>query len=127
MPYRVKTGHDQSLESLVNISPQPRSGGVRYTRRTYGGDGTVYTVGAYVELEFDLLGSATQYQALLKQFGLDESLTAAVTLYARDDTFAWKRYNGLAIRPETGRDVTWDRYFPRRITILVRNLEVITS
>lgn len=120
--YKVKTGHDQALVDLADIAPQARSTGIRYTKRTYSADGAVHTAGPYVELEFDLVGNATQYLALLTQFGLHASLNADVTVYVKDDLFAWGRYNGVAVRPETGREVVWTRFFPRRIVILVKEL-----
>lgn len=123
MLYKVKTGHDQALVDLVDV--KARSTGIQYTRRSYAADGSVYQVGPYVELEIDLVGGAAAYQALLGQFGLDSSLAADVTVLIRDDTFVAGRYNGRAVRPEMGKEVVWDRFYPRRITILVKNLDAI--
>ena len=122
--YKVADTHDVALVSLVDVDPQPTSEGIRVTRRNYGADGSVYDEGKYVELAFTVLGGVTQYQGLLNQFGVQSSLTNEVTVYVRDETFAWVRMNGIAVRPEIGRDVQWQRYFPRSITILVKNLEV---
>jgi len=121
--YKVKTGTNQALVDLVDVSPQPKSIGIQQTRRTYGGDGTPRTVGPFVELEFNFLPDVTTYQAVLTQFGINSSLTANVTVYVRDGTWTWVRMNGKAVQPEPGKDMTWDQYFPRRITILIKNLE----
>lgn len=122
--YKVKTGSDQALIDLVDVSPQPTSPGIKPTRRTYAADSSVYDEARYVELEFSNVGNVTNYQALLTQFGLSASvLDAAVTVYVRDETFAWVRMNGRAVRPEIGREVQWRRYFPRNVTILVKDLE----
>lgn len=123
MAYKVATGSDVALGSLVDMSPQPRSTGIQYTRRTYAADGSVYEEGAYVELAWDYFDDAAAYVALLTQFGLDDSLTNAVTVYIRNDQWAWVRMNGTAVRPEMGREVRWDKFFPRDITILVKDLE----
>ena len=121
--YRVKTGLDEDLGDLVDVAPQPKSIGIQQTRRTYGGDGTPRTVGPYVELEFNFLESVAAYQAVLTQFGINVSLMADVTVYVRDGTWTWIRKNGQAMQPDPGKDMTWDRYFPRRIKILIKNLE----
>ena len=121
--YRVKTGTDEALVDLVDVVPQPKSIGIQQTRRTYGGDGTPRTVGPYVELEFNFLPGVAEYQAVLTQFGIQVSLMASVTVYVRDCSWNWVRMNGEAVQPDPGKDMTWDRYFPRRIKILIKNLE----
>lgn len=122
--YRVKTGHDQALVSLVDVSPQPTSGGMRPTRRSYAADNSVFDESKYVELEFKSLGSASAYQTLLTQFGLSSSVASAnVTVYVRNEVFTYVRMNGTAVRPEPGREVNW-KYFPRNVTILVKDLVV---
>jgi len=121
--YRVKTGHDQALVDLVDVSPQPTSPGIKPTRRTYAADGSVYDEARYVELEFSMVPTASDYQTMLAQFGLSASvLDAAVTVYVRNEIYAWVRMNGRAVRPEIGREAQW-RYMPRNVTILVKDLE----
>ena len=120
--YRVADGHDVALVSLNVVDPQPKSEGIKATRRTFAADGTVYDEGKYVELEFGMVPGTTEYQTLLSAFGVQSSLTNEVTVYVRDETFAWVRMNGTAVRPEPGRDVRWS-YFPRSITVLVKDLE----
>lgn len=121
--YLVKTGHDVALVSLDIMMPQPRSTGVQAVRRTYGGDGSVYEEGAFIELEFDALESPTEYTTLLTQFGLNAALKAAVTVYVPNAFLAFTRYNGTAVRPEVGKDMRRENYFIRSVTILVRDLE----
>ncbi len=121
--YMVADGHDVAEESLNLVDPQPRSEGIKPTRRTFGADGTVYDEGRYVELEFSMLPDVTTYQAVLTAFGINSALTNDVTVAIRDETFSFVRMNGTAVRPEPGRDVRWREYFPRDVVILIRDLE----
>lgn len=121
MPYKIAEGHGVALVSLTDIDPQPRSAGVKHTRTTYAASGVVYREAAYLELQWSVVGSATDYQALLAQFGLDALISANVTVYARDDQFVWTRWNGRAVRPMPGDGVDWD-VFPKGIKIVVRDL-----
>jgi hypothetical protein len=121
--YKVAIGTDVALVDLDTLTPQPASEGIRVTRRTSGADGAVYDEGRYVELVWNVLQDATMYQALLTQFGLSAASFAAVTVYVRSEVYAWVRVNGIAVRPELGRDARWNNAFPRSITILVKNLE----
>lgn len=120
--YKVADGHNIASANLVTVDPQPRSEGIKCTRRSYGADGSVYDEGRYVELLFSMLPDVATYQSVLQQFGVQAALTNQVTVLVRDEIFAWARVNGTAVRPEPGRDVRWS-YFPRDITILVRDLE----
>lgn len=126
MTYKVADGHDVAAESLTAISPQPRSEGIRATRRVYCPDGTVRDDGLYVELLWSVLDDATDYQALLDQFGVKTARTNEVTVMVRDDTFAWVRMNGTAVRPQAGGEVRWSDFFPRSITILIKDLTAAT-
>lgn len=120
--YRVADGHDVALESLNVLDPQPRTEGIKTTRRTYSADGSVYDEGRYVEFLYSMLPDATTYQSVLSSFGVQSARTNDVTVYVRDETFAWTRMNGTAVRPEPGQDVRWSQYFPRDVTIRVRDL-----
>jgi len=122
--YKVADGHDIALVSLNEITPQPASDGIKATRRIQSANGTVIDEGKFIELQFNIMNNVTAYQALLTAFGVNSALTNDVTVYVRNETFAWVRMNGTAVRPEVGNDVQWRRYFPRNITILVKNLEV---
>lgn len=121
MPYKIAEGHGVALVSLTDLAPQPRSAGVKHTRRTFAASGVVYDEGAYVELEWSAIGSAAAYQALLAQFGLDTLVSANVTVYARNEQYAWTRYNGRAVRPMPGDGVDWD-IFLRDVMIVIRDL-----
>lgn len=124
MDYKVKTGLDQTLISLVNMNPQPRSEGIKVTQRSFASSGSIFNQGLFVELEWTMLVTDTEYQALLTQFGLLASYSAAVTIYVPSDTFVATRYNGIAIRPEIGKDARRTNYFVRDVTIIVRDIEV---
>ena len=126
MTYKVADGHNVALESLTTVAPQPASEGIKPTRRTHSASGAVLDEGRYIELQFNIVGGVTAYQALLDLFGVKTAVTNQVTVYVRDETFAWVRMNGTAVRPEPGRDVQWRRFFPRNITILVRDLTAVT-
>lgn len=123
--YSIGTGHDVALVDLDLIDPQPRALGVRPTRRTYAASGAVIEEGNYVELEWNLIGTVAQWLSLLSQFGLgaSDALTSEVTIRVPDYSFGYTRYNGLAIRPEIGREVQRTGYFIRSVKIVVRDLE----
>jgi hypothetical protein len=111
---------------LTVLSPQPRSKGIQYTRQTVSADGTVTNEGPYVELIWDVVATAAVFKTLLTNFGLASAYSAAVTVYVRDDDFDNVRKNGTAVRPVPGNGVDWS-YFPRSVTILVRDLEDVSS
>lgn len=119
--YKIAEGHDALTSSLQFFSPQPRSLGLRYTRVTYLGGGNPYAEGPYIELQWSALDDMQTYNSILAQVGLDDSLWRSVTLLARNDTWNYHIYNGLAVRPFLGTDASWE-YFPRDITILIKNL-----
>lgn len=105
--YRAKINHDVALVSLTVLDPQPDPGtAIAPTRRTYGGDGSVYDEGNYIELHWSAIDTASAYQTLLGVFGLNASTAYAnVTVYVRDVTYAWVRMNGIAVRPIAQSDV----------------------
>jgi hypothetical protein len=125
--YRVATGHDVALGSLTVLSPQPDPGnGIQVTRRTYGSDNTVSDQGRYIEFTWSAYTNSTDYATLLALFGLNASTsTAAVTVYVRDEIYAWVRMNGYAVRPIPGETVRWgdNQSRPLDIVILVKDLE----
>jgi hypothetical protein len=123
MTYKVADGHDVALGSLNDVDPQPRSTGIQTTRRTFAADGTVQDDGRYVILEWTAIENVSEYQSLLSSFGIETATTNDVTVYVRDETFAWARMNGTAVRPQPGQDVKWKDYFPRDVMIMVRDLE----
>ena len=127
MSYKIATGYDVALVSLADMVPQPRSTGIQYTRRTFGGDGSVYEEGPYIPLEFSMLESAAQYLALLTQFGLHDRLTNGVTVLIPNDFYAETRYSGLAVRPQIGQDGQRRDYFLRDFTLLIKTLVVATG
>ena len=120
--YMVADNFNVAEGSLAAVSPQPTSQGIRPGRRTWGADGTPLDESKYCELNFSMVEDVTAYQALLTAFGVNSALTNEVTVGIRDETFAFVRKNAVAIRPEIGRDVSWERFFPRDITILLRDI-----
>jgi hypothetical protein len=128
--YRVKAGSNQTLASLTVLDPQPDPGtAIETTRRSYSANGSTTDQGRYIELPFSALASSGAYQSLLTLFGLSADIsTAPVTVYVRDETYAWRRMNGNAIRPIPGKQVNWgDRQSrPLNIVILIRDLETIS-
>lgn len=119
--YRVADGHDMALGSLTVIAPQPTSIGIQATRRVQSANGGVLDQGKYIDLVWDVLPLSV-YQALLTTFGVRDALTNEVTVYVPDETGTYVRMNGLAVRPEAGRDVRRRDYFIRDLVILVRDL-----
>jgi hypothetical protein len=123
--YRIATGHGVALVSLTVLAPQPRSTGVQSTRRTFGADSTVLDEAKFVILEYDFIEDPTAYVALLTLFGVNSALYANVTIYVRNEVFAFARYNGVAMRPQPGVDLEWDRQFIRNLRLTVRDLAAL--
>lgn len=123
--YRVATGHDIALGSLTVLDPQPRGGEVK-ALRSYGDTGASERA-LHCTLQWSVLETEAQYQALLTQFGLLDALYSRVTIYTRSPVFDWVRYNGIAVRPEIGVDGEWSRYFARNFTIYVKDLEELAE
>lgn len=122
MPYKVALGSGVALGSLVDIVPQPRAQGVMPIARNPSASGVVHEIGLWGELKWSALESAAEYLALLTQFGLHSALTVAVTVYIRNEFFAFARYNATCVRPQMGTDVDWNNYFPREISIVLKSL-----
>ena len=122
--YRIAAGFNIALGSLVAFNPQPRSIGLKHTRRSYTSTG-VFPEGLYVELLWSALEGEAEYQAILSRAGVLTVDHANVTLRCRDDTFTYQRYNGMVLRPSIGDQVDWN-YFPQNVIMIVRNLELST-
>lgn len=120
--YKIAQGHDVLAANLNLFVPQPRSIGLKYTRITYLGGGNPYREGAYIELLWSALDDKDIYKNILTLAGVYSSVWQDVTIWARSDTWEYYRFNGLAIRPLIGEDANWE-YFPRDITLLIKNLE----
>jgi hypothetical protein len=123
--YMIATGHGVALLDLEVISPQPRDGAIR-ALRSYG-DGGAQERAGHCFLQWNVLETPEQYQQLLDQFGLLDSLYSKVTLYTRNEVFDWTRFNGIAIQPQIAVDGQWARYFARDFVIVVRNLEALVE
>lgn len=123
--YRVEEGFDQALVDLDVIVPQPTSGGIRPTVRTYSTGGNVTELAPYAELTWSVIETPTEYTTLLAMFGLDDALQANVTVYIRNEFFAYARYNAVAQRPMIGNDANWEQYFLRNVTIVLTHLEAL--
>lgn len=124
--YRVADGFNVALGSLTVLSPQPRSTGIQYTRRSYAADGTPINEGAFVELIWDILQDDAALQEILVTFGIYTATSNDVTVYVRNENFDYVRMNGRAIKPQIGEGLQWSKYFPRGLTILIRNLGTST-
>ena len=118
MSYLIAEGHNVALVDLVAISPQPASPGVKATRRTFSADGAIHDEGLYIALEWSVVEDATALNDLFAQFGLDSATTANVTVYCPNQLHAFTRYNGVAQRPEVGRQ----SYFLRDVQIVIKGL-----
>lgn len=119
--YMVKVGHDQPLVDLVVV--KARSAGIQYTRRVEVISGKIYEDAPFVELEITALEDAAMYLTELTKFGLNDANQENVTIYVRDDRWQWVRVNGIAKKPQMGRDARWKDGFPSSIVVLVTDLE----
>jgi len=120
--YRVAVGWNVNFSSLQPFIPQPRSLGVRYTRRNYLGYNNVTDDGPYIELLWSALDDDAMYRNILNQLSLvDTAPTSNVTLWARDEYWVYHRYNGMAITPQIGVDVDWN-FMPINMVVLIKGL-----
>ena len=120
--YRAATGSNIVLASLTKIPLQPYSPGVKATRRVPMGDGSILDQGLYVDWIYNVIEDATQLLTVLTPLGLHTAKFAKVTIYTRDDLYAYHLYNGTARRPIA----SWDNYFAREVVIRITNLEFIS-
>lgn len=128
MLYKVGIGYGLSDGMLTLIDPQPMCKGVQVTRRTYPADSSVvYEEKLYAELLWSSIGSNNDdYYNLLVLFGVESSITSPVTIRLRDNLFHDVLYNGIAVRPDQGKENDWS-YFPKNIKMLIKNLEALVE
>jgi hypothetical protein len=124
--YRVADGFNIAYASMTVLSPQPSSAGIQATRQSFAADGTPINEGLFVEFVWNVLGTKSQFQSILSNFGLFNATNNLVTVYIRDDVFDYVRMNGRAIQPLPENGVQWRRPFIRNFTILVRDLEPVS-
>lgn len=126
--YRISsTGHGVALWSLTVCPIQPTAEAVQATRRTFAATGRPYDEGLYVEWVWSVIETPSQLLTVLGYFGmggLPITYTKEVTIYTRNELYSYIRYNGLAVFPQLGRDLRWKNFFPRDLTMLIRDLEV---
>jgi hypothetical protein len=121
MPYQIVDGHDNT-GTLADVTIQPKSPGVLATRRTTGGDGTVYEDGLYVVWEYTNL-SDSQWDTLITEFGLDGVYTNDVTIRTKkNDDRSFVNYNGTIVKPEQDQDVRRTNYMYRDAQFIIINL-----
>lgn len=120
--YRAKAAHGVALGSLTVLSPQPTSGGIKTTVRSYATSGAVYEAAPYAELVYSYIETEAEYQALLTLLGLTSVLYAPVTVYLRKDNFAYARYNATAVRPQIGQEANWSNFYLRDVVFLFKGL-----
>ena len=119
--YKIAVGWNMQAGVLA-LDPQPRSPGVKATRRTYAASGAVYDEGLYVELLWSAIDDELVYVNILTHFGLhNNNLFSKVTVSARNDLFDYRFYNGIAMRPIIDEDVEWN-YMPQNMRILIKDL-----
>ncbi len=124
--YKIAVGWTSNPASLTLFNPQPRSLGVRYTRRSYFvGTNPFLDEGRYIELLWSALEDDLAYRQMLQQFGLHNTYAQQVSLWARDEIWSYHLYNGWAHRPLLGNDANWE-FMPKDITVLVRDLVLIS-
>jgi len=121
MAYQVADGKGNAA-GLIDVDPQPASPyGVRYPELRFGADGSATLHGsAFIDLVWSSL-TRTQYNSLLTQFGLSQTIAHnAVTVSVLDNDNTFTTYNGDAYRmqEERRRIAFWSN-----LVIRVANLE----
>src|SRR5947208_4607699 len=94
--YMIAPGYNLALGALTLFKPQCQSPGMKATRRDVSGTGTVIDQGLYVELIWPVL-SQSAFNAIMTACGFSGLLYKQVTLYCRDATYTYGRYNGVAV------------------------------
>lgn len=122
--YRAADGHDVALGSLTVLDPQPSADLIQATRRTHGGDGSVYDEGKYIIWRWNVVANETEYQSILSDLGVQSALTNDVTVYSRSEDGSYVRYNGTAIRPQPGPDVRQQNFFLRNVEVVIRDVSI---
>ena len=123
MPYLHALGSNIAQGSLVAINPQPRTEATTQpVLRSEAVSGAIHEQGLFIELLFSAIFTDTEYQTLLAQLGLTNALKAEGTWYLPDHQYTWRRYNGVAVRPQMGVDVRRTDYYIRDVTIRIKNL-----
>lgn len=121
--YRVGVGWNLAIGSLSVIFPQPRSNPAAPTERKFSLTGKVYDEGEFMELYWDYFEYETEYTNMLLQFGLSGSNRSNnVTIYGRDSLFTFRRFNGVAQRPEGIQDVKRSNFFIRDVVLRITHL-----
>ena len=120
--YRVADGHGVALVDLTVIVPQPQGDPVAPVRRESGISGVIHNQGKFAIWRYSHLASVAEYVQVLTYLGLQNADSNDVTIYTRDERFAFTRYNAKAILPQPMVDMRWQEYFPRGIEIHFINL-----
>lgn len=124
--YRVADGHNVAYASMTVLVPQPSSVGIQFARQSFSLDGTPINEGLFAEIVWNVLGTKSQFQTILSNFGIFNATSNLVTVNIRDDVFDYVRMNGRAIQPLPENGVQWRRPFIRNFVILVRDLEPVS-
>lgn len=120
--YMVGIGHDLDVLDMDYVTPEPKGEPIGPIERFYGASGVHHDQGLYLKLHWDFINTPTEYQTLLGLFDLNSNETAEVTVYARNDRFYVRKYNGLAHRPEPNTDVKHNNFFIRDVDIYITDL-----
>lgn len=124
--YRVGLGHNLTYNDLEPILPEPANGFVTPMDRSYSISGKPIDHGLYVAFKWDMLPDLTTYNtAILHQFGLDTADSSEVTIYVMTPRLEWGIYNGLALFPQYGEDISYSSFFVRNLNLYVVDLEQI--
>src|SRR5690606_30269469 len=63
--YKVKTGHDNALNTLSDITPQPRTDATTQpVQRTDAASGAIHEQGLWIALQWSMIETASEYQTL---------------------------------------------------------------
>lgn len=120
--YKVATGYNHAVAAQTDMSPQPRTDGLQYTRRQYAVSGVVLDELPFVALRWSVFESVTEYQSVLSAFGLTSASYALVSVYIQDEGFNWITRNAIALKPLIGQDGTRTNFMLRDFMILLKNL-----
>lgn len=120
--YAVADEHDQPLENLVPLDPQPKCEGIQGTE-TYGLDGHQSRNFLFAELEYTPGITHTQFLGIMAQIGVTSTVRSnEVTVYLRNEDNEWKRYNGIIHYPTTKRSFKREFRLTKDVTVRITKL-----
>ena len=125
---KIAPGND-NVDDLLAFLWSPDFDGIQYPRTVDTSSGLTYQDGKpFVILRFPDIMTPADWVDTIGRCGLSTTKSGEVTLHIPgENKKTYVNYNGIAVRPEYGRDLSFRYVHYQRPSIIVRRLELITS